>query len=330
MLSLVRGSARGLFIQTGNAAPIEAIQAAFPLEAKPLRNLWDQAREDQTVLIFSLRGLQEGRLKTFLADASPVDLLAHLVNAGLSSHLRVRPLPRTILFRLSGDVKAAMEQISRDFDAVPGKLNQILRWSGRSRVLLCFTEKNLNRPLAVSDLHPEVLYFDTPYEKLFQRLRGRAMEYFNEASGGQAWQNLEIRIYDLWERYRLQARRLRLVLEDLDLGLVLGEGWGKDYARILMAVPVYRFHLATFIAPGRIKEILMGLEYDAEGERLVDMDLFKGKVKIGWQGRAAKKEDRAAAGGRFRRTLREELLPETATILDALEAELEQAKGGLP
>lgn len=74
----------------------------------------------------------------------------------------------------------------------------------------------------------------------------------------------------------------------------------------------------------------MGLEYDAEGERLVDMDLFKGKVKIGWQGRAAKKEDRAAAGGRFRRTLREELLPETATILDALEAELEQAKGGLP
>lgn len=325
MLSLLRGSARGLFLQTQDRAPLEALRKAFPLVPKPLRNLWDQAREDQTLLIVSFRNRPEGRLETFLADASPVDLLAHLVNADLTGQLRVRPLPRTLLFRLSGDRRAVMDQIARDFDGRPGRLKQLLRWSGRHRVALCFTEKNLNRPVSLADLHPEVLYFETPYERLFQRLRGRAMAYFNEAAGGRAWQNLEIRVYDSWERYLLQSKRLRLVLEDLDLGLILGEGWGKDYARILMAVPVYRFHLATFAAPERVKEILMGLEYDRRGERLVDLDLFREKSKIGWQDRARKEEDRAATGRRLREALRAELLPETIAALDGLEEELDRA-----
>jgi hypothetical protein len=325
MLSLLRGSARGLFLQTQDRAPLEALREAFPLVPKSLRNLWDQAREDQSLLIVSFRNRPEGRLETFLADASPVDLLAHLVNADLTGQLRVRPLPRTLLFRLSGDRRAVMDQIARDFDGRPGRLRQLLRWSGRHRVALCFTEKNLNRPVSLADLHPEVLYFETPYERLFQRLRGRAMAYFNEAAGGRAWQNLEIRVYDSWERYLLQAKRLRLVLEDLDLGLILGEGWGKDYAHILMAVPVYRFHLATFAAPERVKEILMGLEYDRRGERLVDLDLFREKSKISWQDRARKEEDRAATGKRLREALRAELLPETVAALDDLEEELDRA-----
>lgn len=324
MLSLLRGSARGLFLQTQDRAPLEALREAFPLVPKSLRNLWDQAREDQSLLIVSFRNRPEGRLETFLADASPVDLLAHLVNADLTGQLRVRPLPRTLLFRLSGDRRAVMDQIARDFDGRPGRLRQLLRWSGRHRVALCFTEKNLNRPVSLADLHPEVLYFETPYERLFQRLRGRAMAYFNEAAGGRAWQNLEIRVYDSWERYLLQAKRLRLVLEDLDLGLILGEGWGKDYAHILMAVPVYRFHLATFAAPERVKEILMGLEYDRRGERLVDLDLFREKSKISWQDRARKEEDRAATGKRLREALRAELLPETVAALDDLEEELDR------
>ncbi|QTX32404.1 hypothetical protein KAR29_00160 [Aminithiophilus ramosus] len=330
MLSLLRGSARGLFIQTGGPSARRLLQEAFPLEARPPRDLWDRAREDQTLLLFSRRDLDRGRLETFLADASPVDILAHLINADLEAPLRVRPLPRAILFRLSGDRERAMEQIARDFDARPGKLKQLLRWSGRHPVVLCFTEKNLNRPLALADLQPDVLYFDSPYEKLFHRLRGRALEYFNEAAGGEAWRNLEIRVYDVWERYDLQARRVRLVLEDLDLGLVLGEGWGKDFARILMAVSVYRFRLATFIAPERIKALLLGLEYDAEGNRLVDLDLFEGRVKIGWQGQADRKEDRSALGRRLRQALRLELLPETLARLDAFEAQLIEAQGFRP
>lgn len=324
MLSLLRGSARGLFIQTEGPSARHSLQGAFPLEVRPLRELWDRAREDQTLLLLSRRDLDlgRGRLETFLADASPVDLLAHLINSDLRVPLRIRPLPRAILFRVLGDATAAMEQIAQDFDGRPGRLKQLLRWSGRHRVVLCFTEKNLNRPLALADLRPDVLYFDVPYEKLFQRLRGRAMEYFNEAAGGQAWRNLEIRLYDSWERYDLQARRVRLVLEDLDLGLVLGEGWGKDYARILMAVPVYLFRLATFIAPERIKALLLGLEYDVEGERLVDLDLFAERTKISWQGQADRNEDRATLGRRMRETLRGKLLPETVAQLDLLEARL--------
>ena len=71
-----------------------------------------------------------------------------------------------------------------------------------------FTRNNLNRPIDMKDLFPEVLYVKMPYEKLFRSLRSRAMSYFNEARGHADWKNLEIRVYDVWERYPLQAKRL--------------------------------------------------------------------------------------------------------------------------
>jgi len=163
-----------------------------------------------------------------------------------------------------------------------------------------------------------------PYEKLFRSLRSRAMSYFNQARGYADWKNLEIRAYDVWERYPLQARRLRLVLDELEIGLVLGEGRGKDYARILMLLIVYRFQLATFLEPEQIKGVLMGMEYSASGKRLVDLDLFEGKKKHSWGAMAEKDEDRAKAGVRFRKNLMEELLPSTREELAWIEGELEK------
>ena len=149
------------------------------------------------------------------------------------------------------------------------------------------------------------------------------MSYFNEARGHADWRSLEIRVYDMWERYPLQAKRLRLVLDELEIGLVLGEGRGKDFAHILMPVPVYRFHLATFLEPERIKEILMGMEYSASGKRLVDLDLFEGKKKTSWGAMAEKDEDRERAGVRLRERLMEGLLPSTGDQLARIEEEIE-------
>ena len=86
---------------------------------------------------------------------------------------------------------------------------------------------------------------------------------------------------------------------------MLGEGRGKDYARILMQLIIYRFQLATFLEPEQVKGMLMGMEYSASGKRLVDLDLFEGKKKYSWGARSEKGEDRAKAGARFRESLME-------------------------
>ncbi len=212
----------------------------------------------------------------------------------------------------------------QDYDGKVGRIPFFLRWGDAGDwVAVMFTRNNLNRPIDKKDLFPEVLYVKMPYEKLFRSLRSRAMSYFNEARGYADWKNLEIRVYDVWERYPLQAKRLRLVLDELEIGLVLGEGRGKDYARILMQLIIYRFQLATFLEPEQVKGMLMGMEYGASGKRLVDLDLFEGKKKYSWGAKAEKGEDRAKAGARFRESLMEGLLPSTREELARIEKEME-------
>ncbi len=330
MLSLVRGGTREIFLKLKDWGVIDSVAVKFPLVEKKHEDAWDSSSEGQTLIFATMKGRSLGEIRVFLADSSPGEILAFMLNEGLCDKLgKASVLPRTILFRVSGDYSEVMEQMRQDFDAKVGKIPLFLRWTDSGgRVAVMFTRNNLNRPIAIKDLFPDVLYIQMPYEQLLRNLRSRAMSYFNEARGHADWRSLEIRVYDMWERYPLQAKRLRLVLDELEIGLVLGEGRGKDFAHILMPVPVYRFHLATFLEPERIKEILMGMEYSASGKRLVDLDLFEGKKKTGWGAIAEKDEDRERAGVRLRKQLMEDLLPSTRDQLARIEEEIEGEERG--
>lgn len=323
MFSLIRSGARGLFLRIGDRAVLDALAEEFSLTEKKYEAALDQSGEEQALLIIPPFGDEWSDSRVFQTDCGPDDLMSFLLNSSLGGRVvEARLLPRVVLFRISGDYGEVIEQMKRDYKAKVGKVPFFLRWKDTSRTAIFFTLKNLNRPVAMKDLCPDVLYVKMPYERLFRSLRSRAMTYFNEAMGYEDWKGLEIRIYDSWERYDLQIKRLRLILEEMELGLVLGEGWGKDYARVLMAVPVYRFHLATFLDASRIKEILMGLEYDLSGKRLADLDLYEGKAKIGWGAMAKKGEDHEMAGIRFRKDLVKKLLPTTRRELARIEKEM--------
>ncbi len=322
MLSLVRGGTRGLYLKIRAAELPDIIVERFGLERKSYRDALDDAREDQTLVFTSFSGPGK-TISVYLARVSADELMTFILNEHLCDHVEsARILPRTIFFRVSGDYKLVLEQIRKDYKAFPGKLSHLPRWWKNKKVAVCFTEKRLNRSLRLEDFHPDILYVDMPFETLYMRLRSRALGYFNEARAGRDWKNLEIRIYDSWERYDMQSRRLRAVLEELETGLLLGEGWGKDYARVLMPVPVYRFQLATFLEPVEIKDVLMGLEYNASGERIVDLDLYDGKKKIGWQDRAEIDEDRNATGARLRLRLWARLSPKVGDELERIEKKM--------
>jgi len=327
MLSLVRSGSRGLFLRIAEPKVMKALDTGFSLTEKGYDDALNEAGEGQTLLFVPPCGMMRGEPRVFLADCGPGEILAFLLNARLAEGVaRARLLPRTIIFRVSGEYGAMLEQMARDYGARVGKIPSFLKWRDNGRTAVFFTASSLNRPIAMKDLFPDVLFVKMPYEKLLRSLRSRAMTYFNEARGHADWRNLEIRLYDSWERYDLQVRRLRMILEEMEVGLLLGEGWGKDYAHVLMPVPVYRFHLATFLEPEKIKEILMGLEYGLSEERLVDLDLYEGKKKNSWGVMARKEEDRQMAGVRYRNELAERLTPRTRKMLAALEKELGKAE----
>lgn len=325
MLSLVRGGTRGMFLRYRDESVLGALAGEFPLEEKRYKDALDHSDEGQTLIFAFSRGGHLADSRVFLADVGPTEILVFLLNGKYCDKVdEVRTLPRTILFRVDGDFPEIIEQMRQDYDGKVGRIPFFLRWGDAGDwVAVMFTRNNLNRPIDKKDLFPEVLYVKMPYEKLFRSLRSRAMSYFNEARGYADWKNLEIRVYDVWERYPLQAKRLRLVLDELEIGLVLGEGRGKDYARILMQLIIYRFQLATFLEPEQVKGMLMGMEYGASGKRLVDLDLFEGKKKYSWGAKAEKGEDRAKAGARFRESLMEGLLPSTREDLARIEKEME-------
>lgn len=256
-----------------------------------------------------------------MVDGASDEVLTLFLNEnGRNLFRSVRLVPRLLFFRVFGERERIIDQIARDYKGERTRLRHVLRIPRRGSIAVCFTASPLNRPLSLDDMMDGVLCVNgVSYERLFISLRSRALWYFSEGLEDRQWNELEIRIYDSWGGYIEHCKRLRVVLESLEAGMILGEGWGKDFAHILMAVRVYRLRLFTFFAPKEIKGILMGLEYAADGTRLVDLDLYAGKEKISWGELNGHFPDRAVLGKTFRKNLFFRLFGNDRTCLDECE-----------
>ncbi len=73
---------------------------------------------------------------------------------------------------------------------------------------------------------------------LFPLLREGAPRYLEETLDGQQWTEAELRIYDVYAHYDVQVNRFLIAFRDLELGIVIEEGWGKDYPLAMMAIPI--------------------------------------------------------------------------------------------
>lgn len=323
MLSLMCSGPRGLTLVGEAGSMISGISATFTLEEKDIRTSRDRITDRKTLLFVSNRGRPK-KLRFFVTPAAPEEILADAFASGWWNCVSgARNHPRNIIMRLYGDPAPVISQLEKELPSSRDSFHNLLRRSSGRGVALCFTRSPLNRPLSASDIHEEVLLAALSFDDLYQRLEARALDIFNESIGRRDWTEMEIRIYDAYGNYIPHVERLRTVLRSLQIGLNLGEGWGKDHARILMPIMIYRVRLFTFTEPAELKKILMGLEHAREGERFVDMDLFVKRKKYSWTELAGEDAPhRQALGARMRAELFGRLSPPEKEHLQRLEKEV--------
>lgn len=299
------------------------LRSRFSWGEYALKDAFDTAGEGHSVILFRGEGKKSER-PLLVVDSPADEILALFLNDGNRGGLeRVRLLPRLIFFRVFGEKEKVIEQIAADYSAERGRLRSVLYGPRRGRIAVCFTTNPLNRPIKVDDVMDEILHIEgESFEKLLDSLRSRALWYFSEGLENRQWNELEIRIFDSWGRYLDHYERLRIVIEGLDGGMILGEGWGKDFAHILMAVKVYRLKFLTFLPPSVVKEILIGLEYGADGTRLADFDLYAGKEKISWGDVGERTKERSSMGISLREKLYGRLPPEEKEELEEWERKI--------
>ncbi|PIE54355.1 MAG: hypothetical protein CSA35_06460 [Dethiosulfovibrio peptidovorans] len=320
MLSIVRSGPRVVQIEGDEDAILKWLEPRFSCRQAPKEHVFDGMGEDSTVLILGAKEPQ----RYVAVDSFPDVIMATMLTERACSMVSsVRRFPRSILFRVHGDYRPVMEDIAKDFHGEIAPLDRLWDWSSDHGVLICFTEKSLTKSLVTSDVADHVVCIPMPHEALRTRLRRRALYLFNRSMDKSEWRYLEIRIYDAYGRYRLHVERLTKALEDLELGLLVGEGWGKDYAHILMPVSVYCLRLFSYFDPKIVKKVLIGLEYVEGDQRFADFDLYETKRKISWTDvNSGGKIDRMALGAAMREEIRRTMDPDQLEDLDRLEAEI--------
>ncbi len=140
------------------------------------------------------------------------------------------------------------------------------------------TRKRLSCPIGPEEVEGAVLVREH-FLKVYRRLSIEAPMLLLKLMS--EWNEVTIKIYDTAKRYEENISRLMMVLEDLDLGFVVGEGWDWDHPRPFMRVPVYKLKLLTWEDPVKVKFFLKGLEYRGYN-RFCDIDVFVGGKKIDW------------------------------------------------
>ncbi|HOK49978.1 MAG TPA: hypothetical protein PLM18_07385, partial [Sedimentibacter sp.] len=161
-----------------------------------------------------------------------------------------------------------------------------------------------------------------PVREIQDKLRLEGLRLITQNLDDSQWYELRINIYDSYGDYFRHYDRLMFVLSKLEMGMVLGESWTKDFAVMLYWVLTYQVRLFTFHTPAEIKKILMALEYSVEGDRLVDFDLYYKNKKIYWydvnkdRGKGKSKLDEAKI---YRQNLYEKLSSEDIKTLEEME-----------
>ena len=233
-------------------------------------------------------------IASFLVDLFSGDR----IGAGESAeHPAIVPTlgPTILLMRYTGSCETILARLEQRFGATRGDFDYGIEHGGRDDTLLALTELPLNERLSESDLAPALLLVRKSGARVFETLRREALVYITENLNTHEWYELRVNIFDSSERYDLHYRRLLTVLSGLELGMVLGERWTEDNALTLMSVIAFQVRLFTLSEPAFVKEMLVGLEYDDDGNRLVDMDLYYRNRKVTW---AAARSGRPQGGKR--------------------------------
>lgn len=334
MVSLIRSGSRAIYITTSDRDGLSSfLLSNFKSERVDSKKILDESTEYQTVVFLINEGFSDKNIfsisDSFLVYEEALAFVCDLMSSGSREKiLSIKSGPHMILMRSVGDLDRVLKRIQDDFggDIVPYG-NYLGELSGDA-IFIGLTEKPLNRRIVLSDLKPGYLRLEGDFGIIKRDLGMHALKYLNIGIGNKDWHEVEIRIYDKYGAYKLHYDRMMEVLEDLELGLVLGESWSKDYPKALLSVEIYRVRLLTFHEPSRIKKLLFGLEYLPDGTRIVDYDLYFNNEKVAWNEKVKnrKRDDRYQDALEARKEVMDRLSPETVRELERIEEEIKKTR----
>lgn len=330
MLSMIRSAPKMLLISTPEP---ELLGLYLNNHYKGIRGsfsqIFDGTKEEHSIVILTQGSLVQAVPISTVQDAYslPIEmekLLCALISDGMNVYIRqIRMAPQLILLRGMGDLGKSLEVLQKDYPGESGTVIDLLNRYSDEGAVVALTDKPLHSVCGLEDLYTEARHIPLPYGTLFKTLRAHALKYLNAGIGNKDWVELEIRIFDRLSAYELHYKRLLQMIEGLELGLILGESWGKDNPRFMMTVDVYRVRLMSFLEPGEIKRYLVGLEYLEDGMRIADHDVYVNRKKVYWN-EVAKgyAKSREALGTLYRRKIMDKLTSEEKEEFTAVEAEI--------
>ncbi|USH00664.1 hypothetical protein K1720_04280 [Thermococcus argininiproducens] len=282
-MRLMRFGPSMLFLRTSNVEVGENfITNLFGVPKTSVEEAWNQSGELDTIVFVTpaeewktILDLTRG---AFLIKMRSDSVLKELLNAKAPFD-RANLGPQIILLRVPKEAEKISEIIPQRYNAIETSFARGVNEGEEKDTLLLVTDKKLVEHLSVGDLKGAFL-IKKNFIDVYRALRiDLPILLFKLLPEG--WREITIRIYDTKKRYEENIERVLLVLEDLDLGYVVSEGWDWDYPRPFMRIRVYKIKLITWEDPLRIKFLLKGLEYRGY-QRFADIDVFVEKKKIPW------------------------------------------------
>lgn len=335
MVSLMRNGPKMLFVATSARDQlIDVLRTEFGAEVMDIDVIFDKSDEFHT-LLYLVPKLSECVVKREVTDAILIkcDAARFLCKLYMTVDRTlidgIRTAPQTIIMRSIGDMNQMIGKIKDDFGGVLGTYEESVERGGEGSTIIGLTDKPLNRSTCLDDMHPIFLRLEDDYAEIKRELKMHAFSYVNSSIGNRKWYEMEIRIFDSYSAFKVHYERLSEVLDSLEMGLVLGESWSKDYPRVLMPVEVYSLRFFTFKEPKEIKRILFGLEHLSDGTRIVDYDLYYKNKKVYWKEAAGvnAKGERTIEALKARDEVYSKLDAVTLSDVAALEVEILKSRG---
>ncbi|MCD6525162.1 MAG: hypothetical protein J7K48_09310 [Thermococcus sp.] len=279
-MRLLRFGPSIIFLRTSHKSAVEsAISELFGVEYIPTDVAIKKSREFETVLFVTDQWKKETipPKSAFLVKYHAPAVLSNLINANLPIE-KVHVESSIIFLRIPENVEEGLKLIAEKYGGEVMDIRTALDEGEVMDTIIGVTRKKLSSPIGPEDVEGAVLVrrdFLSVYRELQMDTPLLLLKILPE------WNEITIKIYDTAKRYEENIERLMLVIENLDLGFVVGEGWDWDYPRPFMRVPVYKLKLLTWEDPLRVKFLLKGLEYKGY-RRFCDIDVFVEGKKIDW------------------------------------------------
>lgn len=333
-MNFVRKGPGYLFFRTEKTDYLEKeLKGSLNGQSLRLTDALEMAEEDTTIAFIRKTEDSSTRVddaeKIILLPATPLVTMEELINLGIAELInRVELGAGQLIMRIPEDSQEIIEQLKKNYNARLVNIMEGIKQGKTGDTILSFTEEPIKTRVNSLQMVKTNLLIEKPVNVIHKELRRDVVRHITHGLKQPQWYELKINIYDSGNMYEEQYKRLVTVLADLELGFILGESWTKDHAIALLSVIAYQIKLFTILPPQKIKRILIGLEYDQDGERIVDYDLYYNSKKVQWFEVVSQgvRTNRPKLAAKCRKSLLNELSQETVKKIQTIEDKIKTKK----